>query len=761
MYWVVILSIVFLKLDSGCCINVLEWVQIGGDLDGEVANDEAGYSVSLNADGTRVAVGERFNDDTGSKAGQVRVFDINDTYAWTQVGQDLNGENTNDEAGYSVALSDDGTRLAFGAPYNNGNPGSNSGHVRVYDLSEATLWVQVGADIDGESADDKSGWSVDLSGDGSRVAIGAPYSYDEGTLRGHVRVYMFNGSEWVQLGNDIVGENDYDYFGQSVALNNEGSRLVAGTPDGSINAGHVRVFDYNGTSWVQVGSRLDGEASGDESGKSVDMCGAGTRIAVGAWDNDGNGDDAGHVRVYELNSSSWVQIGGDIDGEAVNDESGISVALNYDGNVVAIGGWLNDGEGKTDSGHVRVYYLNGTTWSQLGGDIDGETSYDYFGFSLAISASGTRIVAGAHYNDGGGSGSGHVRLFDGIGAPTFLPSGVPSSEPSHSPYMSVAPSHIPSSIPSFTPTYSPSRGIKSKSAASFPTDTLQSVGVGFGIVIVMASLTTCYYMRRKESKRRVANVVEVLPVKSRVVESETSLIPPPAKDSKKRQQPVRVAASLSFASKFALSLCDLPTELDVDDFKWFAGDDHNINIFNSLKNKHGFVLRSDLIKSLNLTDVFLTHDWGRELGRDNHARVSKINEGLKKRGLETWFDSDRMRGDIQKQMARGIDNAQCVVVFVTKRYVDKVQGDEDRDNCQIEFMYAANRKGGNRMVAVVMEERMRDTSLWSGPVGMKLGNHLYVDMAGEYDDSKYFEECVDKLHAEIIAIIRKPIRDLM
>ena len=82
---------------SVCALNIVDWVQVGADIDGEAVNDEAGYSVALSADGSIVAVGERFNDDTGNKAGQVRVFQLNASSSWEQLGQDLNGESANDE----------------------------------------------------------------------------------------------------------------------------------------------------------------------------------------------------------------------------------------------------------------------------------------------------------------------------------------------------------------------------------------------------------------------------------------------------------------------------------------------------------------------------------------------------------------------------------------------------------------------------------------------------------------------------------------
>jgi hypothetical protein len=115
------------------------------------------------------------------------------------------------------------------------------------------------------------------------------------------------------------------------------------------------------------------------------------------------------------------------------------------------------------------------------------------------------------------------------------------------------------------------------------------------------------------------------------------------------------------------------------------------------------------------------------------------------------------QGNIKKQMAAGIENAQCVVVFITKRYVDKVGGTNPEDNCQLEFNYAARRKGANKMIAVVMEERMRNASTWVGEVGLVLGGRLYADMTGNFSDSEYLNCCADDLFARIIKVIGKPV----
>ena len=105
---------------------------------------------------------------------------------------------------------------------------------------------------------------------------------------------------------------------------------------------------------AQIGSDIDGEAADDYSGFSVSLSSDGTIVAIGARYNDGNGSFSGHVRVYQYASSTWSQLGSDIDGEAANDNSGHSVSLSSDGTIVAIGAKNNGGNG-SDSGHVRVY----------------------------------------------------------------------------------------------------------------------------------------------------------------------------------------------------------------------------------------------------------------------------------------------------------------------------------------------------------------------------------------------------------------------
>jgi hypothetical protein len=338
---------------------------IGADIDGEAAYDNSGYSVSLSSDGTTVAIGAPWNDDNGTNSAHVRIYAWNSTTsAWEQQGADIDGEAANDQSGYSVSLSSDGTTVAIGALFNDGN-GSDSGHVRIYAWNSTTsAWEQQGADIDGEAANNQSGWSVSLSSDGTTVAIGALGNADNGSDSGHVRIYAWNSatSAWEQQGADIDGEAADDWSGYSVSLSSDGTTVAIGAifNDGAngTSSGHVRIYAWNSatSAWEQQGADIDGEAANDNSGWSVSLSSDGTTVAIGAMYNDGNGSSSGHVRIYAWNSttSAWEQQGADIDGEAAGDNSGNSVSLSSDGTTVANGAPLNDANG-TSSGHVRIY----------------------------------------------------------------------------------------------------------------------------------------------------------------------------------------------------------------------------------------------------------------------------------------------------------------------------------------------------------------------------------------------------------------------
>ena len=382
--------------------------KLGIDIDGEAQGDRSGYSVSISSDGTNVAIGAIGNSGGGSDAGQVRVYQYSNN-AWSQIGLDIDGEAAGNQSGMSVALSGDGTTVAIGASGNSGINGAYSGHVRVY-RNIAGTWTKLGADIDGEATNNASGSAVAISLDGNIVAIGAPFNSDNGNSAGQVRVYQYSNNAWTKIGADIDGESLNDNSGQAVAISSDGTIVAIGAPQNSNGngngSGQVRVYRNIAGTWTKLGADIDGEAAGDVSGSSVAISSDGTTVAIGAPFNDGTGNSAGQLRVYQYSNSSWTKIGSDIDGNAASDGSGRSVAISSDGTIVAVGA-PQSSMFSSEKGYVKLYKNVSGTWTLIGQKIDGEASGDASGSSISISSNGTIVGIGAPSNSGvNGSGSG-------------------------------------------------------------------------------------------------------------------------------------------------------------------------------------------------------------------------------------------------------------------------------------------------------------------------------------------------------------------
>ena len=337
------------------------WKQIGADIKGNITGDNFGVSVALSADGTTLAVGAyayTSYDDPNAIPGYVRVYSI--IGIGGQIGQDIIGEAPADLSGAFVSLSGDGKTVAIGAHGNDGN-GAASGHVRVYQMRNSeSNWMQLGQDIDGEAEYDLSGWAVSLSADGKTVAIGSPYLNDDVDWSyGQVRVYYFDdsASSWVQQGLDIVGDLSGDEFGSSVALSADGDILAIGAPTylEAVSPGYVKVYHLQDDGWKQMGNTIKATADKGYFGYSISLSEDGKTVAVGDYYTNENGADGGSVSVYQFDDASliWIQHG-KINGEDTLDWFGTAVSLSADGNMVAVGS-PQSGENR---GNVRVFKVD-------------------------------------------------------------------------------------------------------------------------------------------------------------------------------------------------------------------------------------------------------------------------------------------------------------------------------------------------------------------------------------------------------------------
>ena len=139
-------------------------------------------------------------------------------------------------------------------------------------------------------------------------------------------------------------------------------------------------------------------------------------MAVGSEKDDGNGTDSGQVKVYSFTptgTSSWSLLGSAINGEAAGDQFGTSVSISDNGLKIIASAKFNQAKG-TETCHARVFKYFNNSWIQIGSDIDGEAADDQFGYHAVISGNGNIVAGSGLDNDGNGTNSGHVRVYDAL-----------------------------------------------------------------------------------------------------------------------------------------------------------------------------------------------------------------------------------------------------------------------------------------------------------------------------------------------------------
>jgi WD40 repeat protein len=194
-----------------------------------------------------------------------------------------------------------------------------------------------------------------------------------------------------KIGSDITSIDDG--FGAALAVSADGSRVVVGAA-GSVN-GTTRVYQRSGATWTQLGTDIVGESIRDSAGSSVDIDAAGVRVAIGAPRNRGSGalEGAGQVRVYDRVGSNWTQVGTDIDG-AAGSGLGRGVALSASGTrLVASASTRTNGDTIT----ARVFDFTGSGWTQVGATLQVVGAFEDAN-AVDISADGNTIAIGARTN---------------------------------------------------------------------------------------------------------------------------------------------------------------------------------------------------------------------------------------------------------------------------------------------------------------------------------------------------------------------------
>lgn len=403
-----------------------EFVLTGSD---STTSELTGFSVDISKDGNWLALGApgNGNDDTSNEnnfIGAVYLFNWNGT-AWIETQKITNPDGIENSAnfGYSVSLNSNGTILAIGTPF----PFDTSGTLgKVFTYTRTALNFSFTQKVLPNQFQINSfyGQSVSLDNAGTTLVVGKISSFSA-LSPGNAYIYNWNGTTWALQDNPSgTGMSINSDFGNSVDINGVGNIIVVGAP-GS-DASKAFVFRNNGIAWIeeQILSGSDTDLS-DKFGNNISVSTDGNYIAVGAPDHDGNSlTDNGAVYIFKWNGVNWIEEAKLAAADEIDDmRFGYSVSLDQTGSRIAIGARFNMSDfSGSDTANRGLYIFNrsGTVWSQElklqpGAPLE-LFGFDYreFGNAVSISDSGLRVAVGAPdpgIVEGAASDQGRVHVF--------------------------------------------------------------------------------------------------------------------------------------------------------------------------------------------------------------------------------------------------------------------------------------------------------------------------------------------------------------
>ena len=269
-------------------------------------------------------------------------------------------------------------------------------------------WDKIGQLSPDQSAG-SFGFSVAMTPDGNRVVIGAPPA-GVGFSSGSVRGFEYFTSKWIQVGSTLFGEVHYnDHFGWSVTISEDGKQIAIGSLFNINNygmSGSFTIYEFDEGDW-RGRQIINGFAAGDRFGYSASFSADGSRLAVGAIYDDAIYAKKGYVQVFYKMRGRWKQLGNMLNGQKYGDYFGFLVAISSTGDRIIIGSPQYD-----DVGQVQIFHFDKGNWLPLGRSIIGDKKDHSFGRSVAMCNDGSRVAVGAIEKYDFGLDSGSVIIFD-------------------------------------------------------------------------------------------------------------------------------------------------------------------------------------------------------------------------------------------------------------------------------------------------------------------------------------------------------------
>jgi len=295
--------------------------------------------------------------------------------------QKLTGDGKGqDRWGDSVATNNDGSIIVLGGRQDN----ASSGAAMIYMGSPALGWTYK-QKLTGDDGDDLWGDSVAINGDGRVVVLGG---YADNTFSGAAIIYTGSSAGgWVQK-QKLTGDAGQDHWGRSVDINNDGSIIVLGGRQDNASSGAAIIYTGSAVGGWTYKQKLTGDFGDDAWGTSVATNYNGNVIVLGGpFDNSFSG---GAV-VYTGNAAVGWTYKQKLTGNNGADVWGFSVATNNDGSIIVLGGYGNN----NSSGAAIIY-----TGSSAGGwaykqELTGDRGADRWADSVAINGDGRVVILGS------------------------------------------------------------------------------------------------------------------------------------------------------------------------------------------------------------------------------------------------------------------------------------------------------------------------------------------------------------------------------
>lgn len=401
----------------------------GHEPSGGTANQTFGMQVALSGDGNTLAVSDNWYYG-GSEwpwygSGAVYVYGrVNN--AWVrQAKLEPTNPRGYDDFGTDLALSADGNRLAVGsqyegydAPSQDAGPGTVFVFERVNDVWAQQAVLRATTPQDGASF----GRTVELSGDGNVLAIGAPFETADvaGTAMaqaGAVYVFAYSNGLWETV-SEVRAPNpqSYDRFGFGLRLSQQGATLAVLAAEQNemtedLAAGGwpnrnntVYLFDGSSGAW-----ELQGEIEGspeepmlggysyttDGQVEGFALSADGRALAIASPFATAPDNGAGLVRMYERAGAYWAPAGSALTPSISERRAfGVQLAMSANGRTLAVTATREDGA--YGEPYVVVFGKQNGTWAERAA-LQSPLYPDYssFGNALSLSTSGDRLAVGS------------------------------------------------------------------------------------------------------------------------------------------------------------------------------------------------------------------------------------------------------------------------------------------------------------------------------------------------------------------------------